>query len=145
MIIIQNEEILLIDRQRNGRCHYVVPGGGVEAGESLAQAARREAAEELSLAVELGPLLYTRLWDNGRFQQMEYAFLVNDYDGQPVLDDPEIKAKESPDNLYTLCWLPLAKLNSQPIYPGPLNAAWFQSNRQGERPFPQLPPHFCVI
>ena len=62
-----------------------------------------------------------------------------------LLDDPEIKAKESPDNLYTLCWLPLAKLNSQPIYPGPLNAAWFQSNRQGERPFPQLPPHFCVI
>lgn len=145
LIIVQDDEILLIDRQRNGRSYYVVPGGGVEAGESLAQAAIREAEEELSLAVELGPLLYTRLWDNGRFQQMEYAFLVTGYDGQPVLDDPEITAKQSPDNIYSLCWLPLAELDGQPTYPSPLKAEWFRQDGQGERPFPQLSPHFCVI
>jgi 8-oxo-dGTP pyrophosphatase MutT (NUDIX family) len=145
LIIVQDEEILLIDRQRNGRSYYVLPGGGVEPGESLAQAAIREAQEELSLAVELGPLLYTRPWDNGRLQQMEYAFFVTHYDGQPVLDDPEILAKQTADNCYSLCWLPLVELDEQPIYPGPLKAEWFKQSGVGQRPFLQLSPHFCVI
>jgi 8-oxo-dGTP diphosphatase len=120
LIIVRDEEILLIDRQRNGRSYYVIPGGGVEPGESLAQAAIREAQEELSLDIELGPLLYTRAWDDGRFQQMEYAFLVNSYDGQPILDDPEMLDKQTPDNIYSLQWLPLAALNGNPCYPGPI-------------------------
>lgn len=120
LIIVRSDEILLIDRQRNGRSYYVIPGGGVESGESLAQAAIREAREELSLDVELGPLLYTRPWDDGRFQQMEYAFLVNDYQGEPLLQDPEILAKQTPDNRYALQWLPLAELNGSPCYPGPI-------------------------
>ncbi len=120
LIIVQNDEILLIDRQRNGRSYYVIPGGGVEPGESLAQAARREAQEELSLDVALGPLLYTRAWDDGRFQQMEYAFLVNNYDGQPTLDDPEMLDKQTPDNIYSLQWMSLPALNGRPCYPGPV-------------------------
>lgn len=122
LIIVRNEEILLIDRQRNGRSYYVIPGGGVEPGESLAQAAIREAREELSLDVELGPLLYARPWDDGRFQQMEYAFLVNSYQGEPLLQDPEILAKQTSDNLYSLQWRPLAELNGSPCYPGPLES-----------------------
>jgi 8-oxo-dGTP diphosphatase len=118
LIIVRNDEILLIDRQRNGRSYYVIPGGGVEPGESLAQAAIREAQEELSLDVELGPLLYTRPWDDGRIQQMEYAFLVTTYTGQPALLDPEMLAKQTPDNFYALHWLPLADLNGSPCYPG---------------------------
>jgi 8-oxo-dGTP pyrophosphatase MutT (NUDIX family) len=126
LIIVQNDEILLIDRRRNGRSYYVIPGGGVEAGESLAQAAIREAQEELSLDVVLGPLLYTRPWDDGRFQQMEYAFLVENYRGKPILQDPEILAKQTPDNIYRLQWLPLAELNGSPCYPGPIEAKVMQ-------------------
>ena len=122
LIIIRDKEILLIDRQRNGRSYYVIPGGGVEAGESLAQAALREAQEELSLDVELGPLLYIRPWANGDLQQMEYAFLVNSYDGQPVLDDPEMLANQTPGNIYSLEWLPLTTLNGCPCYPGPIES-----------------------
>jgi 8-oxo-dGTP pyrophosphatase MutT (NUDIX family) len=122
VIIVRNGEILLIGRQRNGRSYYVIPGGGVEPGESLAQAAIREAREELSLDVELGPLLYARPWDDGRFQQMEYAFLVNDYRGEPCLQDPEILAKQTPDNLYALQWRPLVQLNDAPCYPGPIES-----------------------
>lgn len=120
LIIVHNGEILLIDRRRNGRSYFVTPGGGVEPGESLAQAACREAREETHLEIELGPLLYSRHWDDGRIEQVEYAFLINQFQGEPLLDDPEILAKQSPDNIYTLRWLPLAQLDGQPIYPGPL-------------------------
>ncbi|MEJ2750884.1 MAG: NUDIX domain-containing protein [Anaerolineae bacterium] len=120
LIIVHNEEILLIDRRRNGRSYYVIPGGGVEPGESLAQAAVREAREELSLDVELGPLLYARPWDDGRFQQMEFAFLVTAYSGHPALLDPEMLAKQTPNNVYVLRWRPLAELDGSPCYPGPI-------------------------
>ncbi|MCB9421229.1 MAG: NUDIX domain-containing protein [Ardenticatenaceae bacterium] len=120
LVIVRDEKILLIDRQRNGRSYYVIPGGGVEPGESLAQAAIREAREELSLDVELGPLLYTRPWDDGRFQQMEFVFLVSGYTGQPALLDPEILAKQTTNNVYVLKWLPVTELNGSPCYPGPI-------------------------
>ncbi len=120
LIVIRHDEILLIDRQRNGRSYYVIPGGGVEPGESLAQAAIREAKEETNLDITLGPLLYTRPWDDGRFQQMEYAFLVTEFSGEPALRDPEMLAKQSQDNLYRLQWLPPAELDGQSIYPGPI-------------------------
>ncbi len=123
LIILRDDEVLLIDRRRNGRSYFVIPGGGVEEGESLAQAARREAKEETSLDVELGPLLYARLWNNGDFGQMEYAFLVTGFEGTPLLCDPEILAKQSEDNIYQLQWIPLAELDGHPIYPNPIDLA----------------------
>ncbi len=126
LFIVQDGKILLIDRQRNGRSYYVIPGGGVEAGETLAQAAIREAREETSLDVELGPLLYNRLWQDGRLQQIEYAFLVSAFHGVPVLQDPEMLSRQSADNTYRLTWLPIAELNGQPLYPGPIEANFLE-------------------
>ncbi|MCP4422926.1 MAG: NUDIX domain-containing protein [Chloroflexi bacterium] len=121
LIILCDDHILLIRRRRNGRSYYVIPGGGVEAGESLAQAAIREAREETGLEIELGPLLYSRLLDGDRIQQTEYTFLVKGFTGKPILRDPEIMAKQSTNNMYRLEWVPLTELNGQGIYPGPLD------------------------
>jgi len=123
LFIFHEDEILLIKRLRNGRSYFVIPGGGVEAGETLAQAAIREAKEETSLDVELGPLLYARLWDDGRLHQTEYAFLVAAYQGEPALLDPEILSKQTAENQYSLEWLPIVEMNEQPIYPGPIKWA----------------------
>ncbi|MBN1668904.1 MAG: NUDIX hydrolase, partial [Anaerolineales bacterium] len=49
--IIENGKVLLT--QREDFEYWVLPGGGAEAGETLAQAARREAQEETGLEVEL--------------------------------------------------------------------------------------------
>lgn len=44
--------VAIIKRYKDGRKYYVIPGGKVEAHENIQQAAIREIAEELGLAIE---------------------------------------------------------------------------------------------
>lgn len=51
--------ILLIRHEKNGREAWLLPGGGIEAGESLLEALRRELEEEVGLGGDLpfeGPI-----------------------------------------------------------------------------------------
>lgn len=56
-ILIQNEAIALIKRERANELYYVFPGGQMEAGESIEAAVFRELREELGLTVTVGPLV----------------------------------------------------------------------------------------
>jgi len=60
LFIVRNGQILMMRRRRNGRLYHVFIGGGIEPGESLVQAAHREAKEETSLDIVLGLHLWTR-------------------------------------------------------------------------------------
>ena len=59
VVVVEDGRVALIKRVREGRTYYTVPGGGVEPGETVEQAAIREAREELGLEVALTGLLAT--------------------------------------------------------------------------------------
>lgn len=58
-MLVDGPRIAVIERRLEGACWYVLPGGGVDAGETPQQAARREAQEELGLEVRVGALVAT--------------------------------------------------------------------------------------
>ena len=126
LIIVKDEKVLLFKRVRDGgqRVYYIVPGGGIEVGETPEQAAIREAKEETSLDIKLGP----KLWEkkiNPVFT--DHAYLVTDFSGELQLGGPEAIA-QSEDNQYIFDWVPLEEAWNLPLYPSHLNLEAIRAN-----------------
>jgi ADP-ribose pyrophosphatase YjhB (NUDIX family) len=56
-VFTRGDEILLVNHVKDGRSYWLLPGGGLEFGESLAAALEREMREETSLQTRTGRLL----------------------------------------------------------------------------------------
>lgn len=121
IVDVEDDKILMIHRKRDGEVYYVVPGGGVEAGETVVEAAYRETDEETGLAIELGELLWKRPFStpmgNGTIiDQMEYAYLITQFSGTPTLSGPEFD-RQSDSNFYSLEWMSMADFPNRVVYP----------------------------
>ena len=57
-ILIENRNVLLIYRERDGEKYYVFPGGGIEDGETKEACIKRECKEELGIDIEIKKYVY---------------------------------------------------------------------------------------
>jgi ADP-ribose pyrophosphatase YjhB (NUDIX family) len=116
---MDGERVLLVSTKRGAPGYLVPPGGGLEAGESIAEAAVREVAEESGLAVEAGELVaYRELWQGGamtlelyvaarpRLNQMPAAAVSSEGREVEWLTGDELaRAPHFPEQLAELCRL----------------------------------------
>lgn len=72
-ILMDSEGIILIKRVIADGIYYVFPGGGVEVGEDLKQALKREIKEELGVEVEVEKLFFTQPHEKNALQT-EYFY-----------------------------------------------------------------------
>ncbi len=57
-IIRDGNRLLLVEHNKNAKSYWLLPGGGVQYGETLHEALKRELMEEVSLEVEAGRLVF---------------------------------------------------------------------------------------
>ncbi|MFH0853085.1 MAG: NUDIX domain-containing protein [bacterium] len=114
VLIKDQEKILLMHRIKNGAEYFVLPGGSVESGESIIDAAIREAKEETGLDVSIDKELWQ--FHNDMDSRDHYIFLVTKYSGKLKLGGPEID-KVSEVNKYLLEWHDLSKLKDVKLFP----------------------------
>jgi mutator protein MutT len=121
-VIIKDNKILLIKRIKNGSEYFIFPGGGVEEGETVEQALKREVKEELSLDINTWKHLYDIEVNvppvfTGDMHQKYFIFIIDKYQGIPEIGGPE-KDRISEDNQYFIEWMSIGDLkNKDNIYP----------------------------
>jgi len=113
-IILQDNKILLIHRFWQGREYFVIPGGKVEDGESIEEAAIREAKEETNLDVVLGEKFFEFFNDFDKRQNI--FFLVTKFEGKMQLGGPEAE-RNSEEDKYILGWHDLSEIKDLNIVP----------------------------
>lgn len=112
MVILAADRVLLIHRYKHGREYYIVPGGGVEPGETPEQAAIREIKEETGLEIELD----RKLWEYVNQGHPETYYLAAWFSGRLGLGGPEL-AEQSAENIFQLEWVRLSQLARLPLKP----------------------------
>lgn len=108
-----NRQQLLAVRLRDPKSFrefWSVPGGGLEAGESAAEAARRETLEETGYRVAIGPQEirtdYPFVWGGRRYDCTTWWFAATLL-GRAARDFPAPEDEE----IVAVAWLPLAELD----------------------------------
>lgn len=111
--MVRNDRVALIERHRAGIHYFVIPGGGVEAGESIEEAALREAVEELGVPVTLGSLRVSILHreDQSDDFQQQYYFDATVNTDAIVLAGPEL-GNDPSRGTYAAVWLAIDDLGT---------------------------------
>lgn len=114
-IVIEDGQILLVRHRRSGQ--YVFPGGGIEIGEQIEEALRRELLEEAGIQIEILSFLHFKehffYFDP---QDQGYHSLMFFYKAQPV---HRIKGdyKNRPKNdTEEALWIDLSDLKREDFY-----------------------------
>jgi len=113
-VIIKGNSILLIHRINDGREYYILPGGGVEDGESIMEALSREIKEETGLNIEIDKKICE--YNNNERNRIEHVFMINKFKGYLNLGGPEIE-RSSDDNIYNLEWHNIGNLKKINFFP----------------------------
>ena len=116
---MQDDAILLVEFHDENRLHYNLPGGGVEAGETVIEAVKREAWEEVSVEIEVGDIAF--IYEYAPFKNADKYDSVHSL---TTIFDCTLKEGEEPCisltpdlNQTAVKWILLNELSQVVLYP----------------------------
>ncbi len=112
-LVVRNDQVLMVLRERSGVVRWELPSGFVEAGESFEQTAIRETLEETGVHVELGDLVCTVTMivpdEEYRAVNLYYRAITGEE------QEPHILAQSEP--IEDVAFVKVAKLDPDQIHP----------------------------
>jgi 8-oxo-dGTP diphosphatase len=112
VLVVKDHKLLLIKRIKGARpVYYVLPGGGIEAGETPEQAAIREMKEELGVNIYIEHIKKDII-DTSRETWIAKARVARNQ--EPVWQEDH---KQKPDDTFEVVWLPIDGLQVVTIFP----------------------------
>lgn len=132
IVLIEDNKVALIERQRAGLHYYVFPGGGMDAGEAPEQAAIREAKEELGLQV----VIQQKLIQLHLMRSIQHYYLVQKIGGEFGTGTGEEYQNPLPDHpdhgTYHPMWMSILELPEHDnVYPADVAALVVKSIKDG--------------
>lgn len=114
-LVIRDGKMAAIRIRDAGEEWFIMPGGGMEPEETLAEAVRREVMEELGLAVECGELLFAVEGVHGEaFHRVDLVFECR------IVSEAPDAVLHGDTNQVGVEWLEISSLSAQPLYPSRL-------------------------
>ena len=140
-IIIHDNKLVVMHRNKFGTEYDTLPGGGIEIGESPEETVRREVHEETGM--ELGTLQLVFVEEAGQFYGTQYVYLAEYTGGEPSLtpNSQEAAINKLGKNLYEPMWVSLPDLLSRPFLSTDLRDKILSGVNNG---FPQEPEKFTT-
>ena len=132
VVLVEDEKLALIERFRNGNHYYVFPGGGVDEGESIEEAAIREMEEETGLRVTV-KLKLAEIYFG---LSTQHYFLAERIGGEYGSGTGEEYTDADPDDptegIYVPVWMPVEELaENEKVYPADIKELVLQSKDVG--------------
>jgi 8-oxo-dGTP diphosphatase len=133
-VVLDQHRVLLVKRGHAPlKGQWSLPGGGVEAGETLEEAAAREVLEETGVTIEVGPIVevldrISRDVDG----RVEHHFVLVDFVARPT--GGVLRSASDADDAQ---WVPLSELEKYEVAPvtvGVIRKAASRGFDEGERP-----------
>lgn len=110
-ILIKEGKILLIRHQKNDDTYWLLPGGGVDYGETMEESLKREFQEECNIDVEVKEMVFVSqgIAPNKSRHIVHMNFAVEYISGELRVGDEGI--------LKEVCYLSLEELETITLYP----------------------------
>ena len=96
-IAVRDGAILLVRHEKHGERYWLLPGGGVDFGETLPEALAREVREETGLAIEVGDLVFVHdsIPPDRHRHQVNLYFMASVGEGEPRIAQPDERLVEA--------------------------------------------------
>ena len=110
-IVLNEDQVLLVKHRKGGQSYWMLPGGGVDWGESLTEALVREVGEEV--CIEIAPrglvLVNDSIPPDGHRHILNLYFTADLVEGGPKVG--------SDKRVVDVAFLPIKQLTTIPLFP----------------------------